>query len=112
MSKAGTEPVRLSGEVGPGEAGLGVRVAARMDNSKCMERLSTESAGVQKAPYQCPWFLKRRLTYFHSTNIESAPIVGKLCAGISGQCSSLGEVPGLPSSTSEPEGRRDLHSSG
>lgn len=36
-------PVRLPGEAGP------VRLASRLDNSKCMERLSSEAAGVQSS---------------------------------------------------------------
>lgn len=47
MPIAGTEPVRLSGEAGPGEAGLGMKLASRLDDSKCMERPSCEPAGVQ-----------------------------------------------------------------
>lgn len=41
MPKARGEPVSLSREAGP------MRSASRLDNSNCMERLSSESACVQ-----------------------------------------------------------------
>lgn len=103
MPKAGARPARRDspGEAGHEEAGLGVRSASRMADSKPTERLSSEPAGVHTETSSVPLVPEEEAYEFHLININSASVVDRCCVRFRGQHSqergSRGFLPASPS---------------